>query len=52
MDDGTERPIANFEGRRGSMAEGHAMEGEYLYFTWRDDIGDIWVMDVETNAAD
>jgi hypothetical protein len=22
-------------------------DGEYLYFTWREDHGDLWVMDVE-----
>ena len=20
-------------------------DGEYVYFTWRDDVGDIWVVD-------
>jgi hypothetical protein len=24
-----------------------ATDGEYLYFTWEEDFGDIWVMDVE-----
>ena len=23
-----------------------ATDGKYLYFTWRQDLGDIWVMDV------
>ncbi len=23
-----------------------ATDGSYLYFTWQDDLGDIWVMDV------
>jgi hypothetical protein len=23
-----------------------ATDGKYLYFTWRGDMGDIWVMDV------
>jgi len=28
-------------------ASGRAQEhGKYIYFTWRDDLGDIWVMDV------
>ena len=26
-----------------------ATDGQYLYFTWREDVGDIWVMDVEGN---
>jgi len=24
-----------------------ATDGKYLYFTWEEDFGDIWVMDVE-----
>jgi hypothetical protein len=23
-----------------------ASDGKYLYFPWRDDVGDIWIMDV------
>jgi hypothetical protein len=23
-----------------------ATDGEHLYFSWREDVGDIWVMDV------
>jgi hypothetical protein len=23
-----------------------ATDGTYLYFPWRDDLGDIWVMDI------
>jgi hypothetical protein len=28
------------------MSQMPASDGEFLYFTWRDDLGDIWVMDV------
>ena len=45
-DDGThERRLTNFSGRRGSIGN-LATDGTYLYFTWDEDIGDLWVMDV------
>ncbi|HYT68168.1 MAG TPA: hypothetical protein VEL51_17195 [Vicinamibacterales bacterium] len=34
-------------GKRGNVTAGPpATDGQYLYFNWRDDLGDIWVMDV------
>jgi hypothetical protein len=47
MDTGVETPAATFEGRPGSL-ENSAIDtdGTYLYFTWVEDEGDIWVMDV------
>jgi TolB protein len=46
--DGTgERPVTDFSGKRGRLGrEALATDGRYLYFTWEDDLGDIWVMDV------
>ena len=46
--DGTERIAAKLAGgRRGHIGtEAFATDGRYLYFTWEDDLGDIWVMDV------
>ena len=42
-----ERQLTAFEGRRGNApVYGPATDGRYLYFTWEEDIGDIWVMDV------
>jgi Tol biopolymer transport system component len=38
--------LTDFEGRPGSLGWSLATDGRYLYFTWYDDIGDIWVMDV------
>ena len=36
--------------RRGAPgSEALTTDGEYLYFTWEEDLGDIWVMDVEGN---
>jgi len=42
-----ERRLTDFAGRRGSMGfQTPSTDGKYIYFTWRDDLGDIWVMDV------
>jgi Tol biopolymer transport system component len=48
METGVESPAAVFEGRRGGL-EPSAIDtdGTYLYFTWVEDEGDIWVMDVD-----
>ena len=45
-EDGTEIPVTDFEGRWGFLGPDLAIDGQYLYFNWREDIGDIWVMDV------
>ena len=42
--DGVERPLTDFENRRGSLMPFIvATDGTYLYFGWRDDLADIWV---------
>jgi serine/threonine protein kinase len=41
------RPLTDFVGKRGSLATLDGTDGEYLYFTWREDVGDLWVMDVD-----
>lgn len=47
LDDGLERPLTNLGGRRGALGGlGLSTDGQYVYFTWEEDIGDIWVMDV------
>ena len=39
--------------KRGEMGlAGLATDGEYLYFTWGEDTGDIWVMDVVTDESE
>jgi Tol biopolymer transport system component/predicted Ser/Thr protein kinase len=44
---GEVRKLTDFSGKRGSMAlDCLATDGKYLYFTWVEDAGDIWVMDV------
>ena len=41
------RQVANLAGRRGHIGfQPPSTDGRYLYFTWREDLGDIWVMDV------
>jgi Tol biopolymer transport system component len=42
--------LTKLEGRRGHIGYKFATDGRYLYFTWREDDGDIWVMDVATDA--
>ena len=46
LEDRVARPITDLVGRRGTMGWGKATDGEFLYFTWWEDLGDIWVMDV------
>ena len=49
IDSGEERPVTDLGERRGELgSEALATDGTYLYFTWEEDIGDIWVMDVVT----
>jgi Tol biopolymer transport system component len=40
--------LTKLVGRRGSLGYVFATDGRYLYFTWSEDVGDIWVMDVAT----
>ena len=48
MSNGTERPVTDFEGRPGNLGgHGLATDGAYLYFTWEQDLGDLWVMSVK-----
>ena len=51
--DGAERPITDFAERRGNLsARAFATDGDYVYFTWEEDLGDIWVMDVVTDESE
>lgn len=46
--DRQEEPVTNLVGRRGALGYmPPATDGTFVYFPWRDDLGDIWVMDVE-----
>ncbi|MBA3271898.1 MAG: PD40 domain-containing protein [Acidobacteria bacterium] len=44
--DGQISRLTKLQGRRGSLGYVFATDERYLYFTWREDDGDIWVMDV------
>ena len=46
VEDGREYPVADLSGRRGTLGFSLATDGQYLYFNWAHDVGDIWVMDV------
>ena len=59
LQDHSERQLTDLEGRQGYMyffpGEGaeYAPDGRFLYFSWREDVGDIWVMDVvQDNGSD
>ena len=46
-DERIERPVTDFKGKRGRPVPiGLATDGKYLYFSWKEDTGDVWVMDV------
>ena len=47
--DGTMSRLTRLEGVRGRLGSYFSADARYLYFTWNEDEGDIWVMDV---AAD
>jgi hypothetical protein len=44
--DGTEHPVTDLKGRRGNLGWDLAADGQFVYFTWQENFGDIWVMDV------
>jgi len=46
LQDRAERAVTNLEGRRGHLGVGLGTDDRYLYFTWHEDLGDLWVMDV------
>ncbi len=46
LEDGRKSPVTDLEGRRGTLGWGVATDGPFLYFTWAEETGDIWVMDV------
>jgi Tol biopolymer transport system component/predicted Ser/Thr protein kinase len=46
LTDATEARLTDFSGRRGGLDALMTTDGQYIYFQWREDIGDIWVMDV------
>jgi len=53
LEDGREYPVADLAGRHGSLGWfSLATDGDYLYYIWEEDLGDIWVMDVVTERSE
>ena len=47
LDDGKERVVADLSGKIGRpQFDSLATDGEFLYFSWAEEVGDLWVMDV------
>ena len=48
LENRAERVVTDLAGRQGSVvrAGSPVTDGQYLYFVWQEDFGDIWVMDV------
>ena len=46
MSDGKISRLTQLEGRRGRLGYIASTDDRYMYFTWYEDDGDIWVMDV------
>jgi Tol biopolymer transport system component len=46
LPDGKPSRVTQFAGRRGGLHQNFATDGKDLYIVWREDEGDIWVMDV------
>ncbi len=51
LDDGTTVRVTDFVGRRGHLGWSLDTDGQYVYFFWQEDLGDIWVMDVVTDES-
>jgi len=48
-----ERQVTDLAGRRGRLGyEAPSTDGQYLYFIWAEELGDIWVMDVVTDESE
>ncbi len=41
------RQLTDFAGRPGYLGRLNDTDGEFLYFTWNEDHGDLWMMDVD-----
>ena len=53
MEDGREYPVTDLKGRYGALWwAGKAIGAEHVYFIWKEDLGDIWVMDVVTDESE
>lgn len=49
--DGTrEEPVTRFTARRGLLGHSIDTDGQRVYFTWREDVSDIWTMEVQSGG--
>ena len=49
VDIGDAQPVTDLTGRRGRIGRAAlSTDGVYLCFTWEEDLGDIWVMELES----
>ena len=47
VEDGTIRALSDLQGKRGVLEpDALATDGDYMYFSWAENLGDIGVMDV------
>ena len=45
--DQRERPMTSLAGKRGTLVpQSPTTDGTFIYFSWRDDRSDVWVMDL------
>lgn len=44
---GTEEQLTDLKGRLGSLGNVIASDGRFLYFSWEEDLGDLWVADLK-----
>ena len=52
-DGGPERKLTELSGRRGNViGVSTDTDGRHFYFSWQEDLGDIWVMDVVTDESE
>ena len=49
---GPKRQLTDFTPRPGGLHRLWSTDGEYLYFTWDESQGDVWVMDDESGGGD
>jgi GTP-binding protein EngB required for normal cell division len=52
LENGVEHPVTRFSDQPGRLTGYMAVSADYLYFIWRNDLGDIWVMDVVTDEGE
>jgi Tol biopolymer transport system component len=52
LSDGKISRLTKLEGRHGNIGYTLSSDSRYVYFTWREDDGDIWVMDVVNDGRE